>query len=114
MSCFSTGTFASEGPLILKKLKNVSSVSIFTRLVNQTDASPKVEQDLNGTFTSYSTDIKQENIVIELVYDKQQDIVVYVGEDTRVISYFCLSYVIPVNSIKEEMTKFTRTKQYYG
>ena len=93
---------------ILKKLKKVSSVSIFTRLVNQTDATPKVEQDLNGTFTSYSTDIKQENIVIELVYDNQQDIVVYVGEDTRVISYFCLSYVIPVNN------KFADVVIYYA
>lgn len=89
-------TSNSEFSEIMKNLKKSSSVSAFTRLVNGTDIKPKIEQDVDGTFTTYSTDIKQDNIVVELVYDKQQDMVVYVGEDTKVISYYCLTFVIPL------------------
>ena len=86
----------AEYEKVLKRLNKVSSVSIFTRLVNGADVNPKIEQDLNGTFSKWSTDIKQNNVVVELVYDREQDMIVYVGDDTRVVSYFCLSYVIPL------------------
>ena len=94
---------------ILKRLKKVTSISNFKRLVNSDDVKPKVQQDLKGAFSVWSTELKVENIVIELVYDKQQDLVVYVGDDTRVISYFCLAYVIPVNKSFSEAVLYYAT-----
>ena len=82
---------------VLEQVKKMTSVSVFTRLVNKTDVKPTIQQDLEGTFSKWSTDLKLHNIVVEFIYSKQQDCVVYVGEDTRVISYFCISFVIPTN-----------------
>ena len=93
---------------VLKQVKKMASVSVFTRLVNRSEVKPTIQQDLEGTFSKWSTDIKLNNIVVELVYNKQQDCVVYVGEDTRVISYFCISFVIPVN------TDFSDVVIYYA
>ncbi len=101
-------TESAEYNEILKRLKKVTAVSMFTRLVNQSEPTPTVQQDLSGTFTKWSTDIKQENIVVELVYDKMQDVVVYVGDDTRVISYMCISFVIPTTK------KFSDVVVYYA
>ena len=81
---------------ILKKLNKASSVSVFTRLVNRTKLTTGVKQDLDGKFVKYNTSLKQKNIVVELVYDKQQDVVVEYGGHTKVVSYFCVAYVIPV------------------
>ena len=83
---------------ILKNVKKVSSISIFTRLVNNSPVKPVIEQDLEGKFADWSTEIKLENIVIELIYDKAQDLIVYVDGDTRVITYFCLAIVVPANN----------------
>ncbi len=86
---------------ILEELEKLTSVSIFTRIVKDTDVNPVIEQDAERKFAKWSTDIKLNNIVIELFYDKQQDLIVYVGEDSRVISFAALSIVIP---IKEEFS----------
>ena len=83
---------------ILNLVKKVTSVSVFTRLVNNSVVKPVIEQDLDGKYADWSTEIKLENIVVELVYDKAQDLIVYVDGDTRVITYFCLSLVVPANN----------------
>ena len=41
--------------------------------------------------------LKGNNVVIELQYDKAQDLIVYVGKNTRVVSYYWLMIVIPVS-----------------
>ena len=93
---------------VLKNLKKVSSVSIFTRLVNKTSLTAGVEQDLDGDFVKYSTALKQKNIVVELIYDRQQDVIVECDGHTKVVSYYCLSYVIPVTE------KFSDVVVYYA
>lgn len=93
---------------ILKKVKKVTAVSIFTRLVNNSVVKPVIEQDLSGKYAEWSTEIKLENIVIELVYDKAQDLIVYVDGDTRVITYFCLAIVVPAND------EFADVVMYYS
>ena len=93
---------------ILNNLNKLTRVSIFDRLVNNTDVKPTFQQDVEGKYSKWTTDLKLDNIVVELVYDQQQDMVVYVGEDTRVISYFCLAYVIPLNN------KFSDLIIYYS
>ena len=81
---------------VLKNLKKVSSVSIFNRLVNGTKLTTGVEQDLDRSYVKWSTALKQKNIVVELIYDRQQDVIVECDGHTKVVSYYCLSYVIPV------------------
>ena len=83
---------------ILNNLNKVTKVSVFNRLVNKASLKKEIEIDIDGNKRKWSTDLKKEYIVVELVYDRQQDVVVYYKGDSRVISYFCLSYVIPANN----------------
>lgn len=94
---------------VLKKLKKASSVSIFTRLVNRTSLNEGVVQDVNNTYAKWNTSLKQKNIVVELVYDKQQDVVVMCNGHTKVVSYFCLAYVIPVSQKFSDMIVYYST-----
>lgn len=89
---------SEEYETILKSLDKLTSISIFNRLKNNTKLNDKIQIDLDNTYMKWSTDLKQSNIVIELVYDKQQDVVVYYNGKSRVISYWCISYVIPLTN----------------
>lgn len=83
---------------VLKQLENVTNISLFNRLKNGTTLENRIVQDVEGKYTKWSTTLKSNNIVVDLTYDKEQDVVIYNGENTRVISYFCLAYVIPISN----------------
>ena len=87
----------------LNQLKGLTNISLFNRLRNGTTLKHRIDQDMVGKYTKWSTALKSNNIVIELTYDREQDVVVYNGENTRVISYFCLAYVIPVSNEFEDV-----------
>ncbi len=93
---------------ILDGIKEISNISILNRLVNNTKVFATVDQDLDKTFAKWNTSLKQTNIVVELVYDKQQDVIVTYNGYTKVVSYFCLSYVIPTTD------KFADIVVYYA
>ncbi len=93
---------------IMNSLENLTNISIFNRLNNRTKLNEKIQIDSDGTFTKWTTDLKQSNIVIELIYDKEQDTVVYDNGKSRVISYWCISYVIPATD------KFADVVAYYS
>lgn len=94
---------------VLKELKNVTNVSIFNRLVNGGTLTDKPQQDLDNKLSSWSTEMKLKNIVVELTFDKQQDAVVYYDGNSKVVSYWCLLYVIPLNSDFNEIIIYYST-----
>jgi len=96
---------------ILSYLNKATNISVFERLLNNSTLKNEVEQDFDGTYTKWSTELKKKNIVIELVYDsKQRDSVVYYKGDSKVISYYTLAFVIPVGGgVRDVVVYFSST-----
>lgn len=94
---------------ILKELNNVTNVSMFNRLVNGDSLTDKPQQDLDEKISKWSTEMKLENIVVELIFDKQQDAVVYYDGSSKVVSYWSLLYVIPLNEAYNEIILYYAT-----
>lgn len=90
------------------EMKKLTNVSVYDKLVNGASLSKNIQVDSNGKLSKYSSDLLNENIVIEIIYNTIQDLVVYDGKDTRVISYFCISFVIPTTN------NFTEIPVYYS
>lgn len=95
---------------ILKNLNLVTYVPIFTRLVNRGRVDDKIEQDLGGMFNSYSTEMKQSYIAVEIVFSEAQDFVVYYEGDSRVLTAFAIMYVIvPGTNYDEVLVYYSET-----
>lgn len=90
------------------EMSKLTNVSVFDKLINNANISKKVYQDSEGKFAKYSTDLLTNNLVVEIIYDKMQDLIVYDKKDTRVVSYYCLAFVIPKDS------DFTEIAVYYS
>jgi len=88
---------------ILDKINNLTNVSVYDKLIKGISLDHKIIQAENGTFTTWSTDIKNGNTVVELYYNSMQDLVVYYEGYTRVISYYCLALVLPQSSEVDEI-----------
>lgn len=60
-------------------------------------------------YSTYDTSMKNDNLVIELIYREEnlKNIVCYEGDSSRVISYMCLIFIIPINSSYEEMVVYS-------
>ena len=93
---------------ILSKINEITNISAFEKLINRVNLDEKIIQDSEASYTVWSTDIKNKNIVIEFTYDKEQDLVVYKNGKTRVISYWSLALVIPSDG------GFTEIIAYYA
>ncbi len=92
---------------VLSELNKITNVSVFNRLLKEGGSlKPIIEQDLEKKFTKYSTEMKKKNIVVELVFNKQQDAVVYFNGNSKVVSYSCILYVIPDNGRLNEIVVY--------
>lgn len=88
---------------ILDNLNQITNVPIFTRLVNRGRIDDKIEQDLGGMFNSYSTEMKQQYIAVEILFSEYQDFVVYYEGDSRVLTAAAIMYVIVPGSNYDEI-----------
>ncbi len=79
---------------ILTRINEMTNLSYYTRLINLKTLDTRIEPSISGTFMKWSSEIKSGNLVIELEFTEQQDVVVYDGGNTRVISFYVMSYVI--------------------
>lgn len=91
-----------------RNMKGLTDVSVFDKLVHNASIDNKIYLDSKGKYSKWSTDLHNKNIVIEFIYNKMQDLVVYEGNDSRTISYYCISFVIP------ETKNFTEIAVYYS
>lgn len=91
-----------------KQMNNVTNLTVFDKLVNGVTIKNRIYQDSSGKFAKWSTDLLNKNLVIEVIYNKMQDLIVYDGDDTRVVSYYCISFVIP------KTDDFTEIAVYYS
>lgn len=93
---------------IMEKLNNVSRMSLFDRLLKLKTLEAKVEISKDDTYVKWNQEISNENYVVELTYNEEQDIVVYDGDYTRVISYMCIYFVF------NGMSDFSDIAIYYS
>lgn len=91
-----------------EKLNETTNVSVYDKMINKFTLSKNIYQDSEGKYTKWSTDILTKNLVVEIIYNSMQDLVVYDGEYSRVISYYCISFVIP------DIENFTEIVVYYS
>lgn len=91
-----------------KKFEKLTDVTVYDKLVNGASLSKHIFQDSDNKFTKWSIDMLNNNLVIEITYNSMQDLIVYDGKDTRVVSYYCLAFVIP------KTTNFTEIAVYYS
>ena len=82
---------------VLEAFNETTKISILKRLVNKTKVNENIKIDMDGRISKYSTDMKQNHIVVEMIYDKQQDVVVYHEGKSRVISYYAAMYMLRPN-----------------
>ena len=91
-----------------KQMNKLTDLSVFDKLVNGVTIKNRIYQDSEGKFSKWSTDLLNNNLVIEVIYNSMRDLVVYEGSDSRVISYYCISFVIP------KTEDFTEIAVYYS
>ena len=87
---------------------NLTNVSVFDKLVHGASIRNRIYQDSKGKYAKWSTDLLNKNLVVEIIYNSMQDLIVYDGKDTRVVSYYCISFVIP------KTEGFTEIAVYYS
>ena len=91
-----------------KQLNETTNLSVFDKLVNGFSLSKKIYQDSEKKYSKWSTDLMKNNLVIEIIYNSMHDLVVYDGDYSRVVSYYCIAFVIPDNK------NFTEIPVYYS
>lgn len=97
-----------EFSVILEKLSQMTNLTLFNRLNKVKTLNSNIYIDTAGTYATWKSEFKKDNLVIELDFEKEQDIVVYEDDHTRVLSYWCISYVITENN------GFTEIMVYYS
>ncbi len=88
----------SEYSEILNKLNSTTTLSLFDWLIHENTLNLAPSQDLNKTFSSYTTEMKSEYIAVELWFageNAEQDVVVWIDGVSKVISYNRIILIIP-------------------
>lgn len=91
-----------------KQMEKLTNVSVYDKLINKASIEKKIFQDSNDKYAKWSTDLLNKNLVIEIIYNSIQDLVVYDGNNSRVVSYYCISFVVP------KTDDFTEIAVYYS
>ena len=94
---------------IYSKVKGMTNISLVNRLLKLKTLDTKVEISKDGTFVKWTPELKSENVVVEFEFDEEQDTVVYDEGHTRVISYWCLAFVITKTSSFEDIVVYYST-----
>ncbi len=95
--------------VIVEKLQDMTNMTLMERLNNLKTLDADVNVDSIGTYNSWKSEMKKDNLVIEIDFDDEQDLVVYDGGNTRVISYWCLAYVITTYENFDEIVVYYST-----
>ena len=72
-----------EFSVIVDKLQQMTNMTLLQRLNNLKTLDAKVNVDSEGVYNGWQTQMKKENLVIEIDFDDEQDLVVYDNGHTR-------------------------------
>lgn len=100
----------SEYTDILNQLNNVTNLSLLEWLLGCNSITTTVSQDLDQNFATYKTDMLVENLAIELVFENEQDAIVTIDGNTKVLSFWCAMFIFPnTNSFTDVIVYFSTT-----
>lgn len=91
--------------LVLKNLEKTTTLSLFQLAQNNRNLNYKIEYDKQN-YALYDSSMKNDNLVIELIYRNQKEIVVYENGEQRVIPFRCLIFIIPANENFNEIVVY--------
>lgn len=98
---------------IIKTVENIGKVSIFDRLISQTGLQNSIRQSGDNDYSDVISDVKTSNYCIEYIYEGNQDKVIAINGQTKVISYNRLLFVLPTTSgINNIIVYFANDKGY--
>lgn len=78
---------------VISLLKKTTTSSLLNLLLKTGSVQYNIEYG-GDNYKIYDTSIKTEYLVVEVCYKQEQNVVVYEGKNTRVISFVCLLFVI--------------------
>ncbi len=87
---------------ILNQLTDMTTLSLFKLAQNNKNLYYKIEYDAEN-YAGYDTTMKEKNLVIELIYDKEREVVVYNEGNPVVIPFKCLLFIIPIDAKFDEI-----------
>lgn len=93
---------------ILNLINDMTNISVFNRLMNGISLNSKPEQDLDGDFVAYNSDLKTKYVAVELTYVGERDAIVYYQGNSKVISYSSIIFIMHLSD------KITDVDIYYG
>lgn len=94
---------------VMDAIYDSTNISVLTRIVNKTTLKPKLRLDTERKFSNYSSEMKQANYAVEMLFDKQQDLVVYKDDETRVLSIYALLMIYIPNKQFEDIVIYYST-----
>lgn len=77
-----------------KLVNNLTNISLMNRLIKLKTLHTNVEINKDGTFVKWTPELKSKNLVVEFEFEEEQDAVVYDEGHTRVVSFWCLAFVV--------------------
>lgn len=86
---------------ILNSFNNITNLSLFDWLIHNASLDIMPSQDVNAVYTKYNSDFKNDFLALEFVFggdNAQQDVILRIGEDTKVISFSAILFIIPENN----------------
>ena len=91
---------------IMKKMGQSLNNSLFTQMFYDGDLDNKPVYGKTD-YATYDTTMKNENLVVELIYRETKNIVCYEDGNSRVMSFTCLMIVIPCMDRYTEMVIYS-------
>lgn len=88
---------------VLHGLNEMTNVSLFNRLKDGGNLKEKIFLDDEGKWTKFNSELKKDNIAVELIFDKEQDLVVWSEGASKVISYFSMMFLIPESNTLDDI-----------
>ncbi len=86
---------------ILETYNNITNLTLFDWLIHSSTLDIMPTQDVNSTYANYNTDIINNNIALEFIFsgdNAQQDVLLRIDGDTKVISFNAILFIIPSNN----------------
>lgn len=94
-------------------LNELGKISIFERLINGVTLNNQITQSQDNEYSKVISDVKKNNVCVELIYEKNQDKIIYIEGKTKVISYSRLLYVLPTQKKVDKVIVYFANDQTY-
>lgn len=104
---------SEESPKIYNNLnklfKKSTKLSVFDYMTKGLSLKAKPTQDTEKKFSPYTTNMKEKNVCLEVVFENKQTVVVEIDGDTKVIEFYSLFMILNESSRAHEVALYFST-----